>query len=274
MFSRILIMSGFVLFMALSARAQDTLPNFSIQNLGQNRMRISWINPYETTTQLNVQRSTDSIKNFRTILSVQSPQLPQNGFIDTRPGNDKMYYRLFYVLEGGSYFFSKPRKAAQGFESAPLPPPTADASGNTNNELLKIVKIKLQDSLIAAIPYAQYRRFRDSIIYTTKDSLFAINDQEVVLKRFVSVPSWKPSIYIFTNREGYVTMHLPDAKEKAYRVHIYDTDGRVLFKINHIKEPELTLDKTDFMHSGWFSFDLFENEKVVEHNKFYIPKEF
>lgn len=260
-------MSGIVLLLTVAAKAQDTLPNFSLQNLGQNRMRISWVNPYENCTQLNIQRSLDSGKNFRTILSVQSPQLPQNGYIDTKPGNDKMYYRLFYVLEGGNYFFSKPHRSGQGFESAPLPDgPGADAS--------RIIKIKVQDSVVAAIPYMQYRHFRDSIIYQTKDSLFAINDQEVVIKRYVAQPQWRPSVYIFTNREGYVIMHLPDAKDKNYRVHIYDADGKVLFKLNHIKEPELTLDKADFMHAGWFSFDLYENEKIVEHNKFYIPKEF
>ncbi|RFM28745.1 hypothetical protein DXN05_08170 [Deminuibacter soli] len=265
-------MTGFMALCTLAATAQDTLPNFNLQNLGQNRMRISWINPYQSCVQLNIQRSTDSLRNFRTILSVQSPELPQNGYIDTKPGNDKMFYRLFYVLDGGNYFFTKARKAAQGFESSPLPLETPN-----NPEAPRLIKIKFQDSVIAAVPYGQYKKFRDSIIYQTKDSLFAVNDAEVILKRYIpapQVPQWRPSVYIFTNREGYVTVHLPDAKEKNYRVHIFDTDGKLLFKLNHIKDTELTLDKTDFMHSGWFTFDLFENEKVVEHNKFYIPKEF
>ena len=268
MFRWILTLIGGIV-LSIQLQAQDTLPNFSIADLGQNRVRISWVNPYENCIQLNIQRSFDSARNFRTIFSAQSPQLPQNGYIDNKIGGNNMYYRIFYVLQGGGYFFSKSMRIGQGFESNPIAP-----SGNGE----QLIKIRVADSVIATIPYAQYRRFRDSIIYQTKDSLFTVNDQEVVLKRYNPqtslITTWQPSGYIFTNREGYVIMRLPDVKNKNYTLTIYDSDGKVLFKINHVKEPELVLDKSDFMHSGWFSFDLHDNEHLVEHNKFYIPKEF
>jgi hypothetical protein len=41
-----------------------------------------------------------------------------------------------------------------------------------------------------------------------------------------------------------------------------------------VKEVQLVLDKADFIHAGWFSFDLFEDGKLKEKNRFYIPKEF
>lgn len=267
MFRWILTLIGGIL-LCTQLQAQDTLPNFSLNDLGQNRVRIAWVNPYENCIQLNIQRSSDSVRNFRTIFSAQSPQLPQNGYIDNKIGGSNMYYRIFYVLQGGGYFFSKSQRIGQGFATNPIAP-----TGNAE----QMIRIKVADSVIATITYEQYRRFRDSIIYQTKDSLFTVNDQEVVLKRFnpqTNPSAWQPSIYIFTNREGYVIMHLPDAKSKTYKVTFYDTDGKQLFKINHVKEPELILDKTDFLRSGWFSFDLHENDRLLEHNKFYIPKEF
>jgi len=88
--------------------AQEYLPDFSVIEITKGNNKISWNNPYKTCTQLAVQRSTDSINNFRTILSAHSPELTENGFIDKKaPVNIKVYYRIFYMLKGGDYYFSK-----------------------------------------------------------------------------------------------------------------------------------------------------------------------
>lgn len=256
-----------VVFMAVSAvsKAQDTLPGFTIKDLGQNRIAVSWVNPFDACIQLNVQRSFDSARNFRTIFSTPSPELPQNGYVDTKAPTGKMYYRIFYVLQGGAYFFSPAKRVAEGFANTVL----------LDSANIKIVTIKKKDSVLARIPMEKYKLFRDSILYKTKDSLFAVGEDEILIKPFIpQPPAWRPSIFIFTNREGLVTMHLPDADQKHYKVIMYDSDGKLLYNISHVKETQLILDKADFMHSGWFSFDLFEDGKLKEHNKFYIPKEF
>ena len=88
--------------------AQKTLTNFSVVEITKGNNKISWHNPYKTCIQLSVQRSTDSINNFRTILSAHSPELAENGFIDKKaPENSNVYYRIFYTLKGGDYYFSK-----------------------------------------------------------------------------------------------------------------------------------------------------------------------
>lgn len=251
--------------LAVTSQAQDTLPGFTIRDLGQNRVAISWVNPFESCIQLNVQRSFDSGRNFRTFFSTPSPELPQNGIVDTKAPAPRMYYRIFYVLQGGAYFFTPAKRIAEGFANTGL----LDSTGNT------MVTIKKSDTILTRIPFSQYKKFRDSIIYRTKDSLFAIGEDEIIIKPFIPLPpAWRPSIYLFTNREGYVIMHLPDAPQKHYKVIIYDSDGKILHTINRVKEPQLTLDKSDFIHAGWFSFDLFEENKLKEHNKFYIAKEF
>lgn len=99
----------------LKAAAQNPLPDFSVDSLGKNRTRISWVNTFgEGVIQLNVQFSYDSIKNFKTLFTSPSPQLPQNGYVDVRPNGGKMYYRIFYAFAGGSYTFTKSKSIGTG----------------------------------------------------------------------------------------------------------------------------------------------------------------
>ena len=86
--------------------AQDTLPNFAVKDVGNNRIIIGWINNFQNVKQISIQRSFDSTKNYKTILSVADPKAVQNGFADTKAPNDHMWYRLFYLLEAGKFYFT------------------------------------------------------------------------------------------------------------------------------------------------------------------------
>ncbi|MEJ7684461.1 MAG: hypothetical protein WKG06_42765 [Segetibacter sp.] len=103
-----------ILMIAIACKAfsQDTLPKFTIVERG-NKVIISWTNPYENLVQLNVQRSYDSLKFYSTIFSAPSPGLPQNGYTDTKKPANRVYYRIFYVRQGGSYTFSKAKRATE-----------------------------------------------------------------------------------------------------------------------------------------------------------------
>jgi len=98
----------FLLLTALSIKAQEALPKFTVKELSKGKILISWVNPFANCNQLMVQRSYDSIRFFKSIYSAQSPALPQNGFVDNEavPGI-KTFYRIFYVLESGDYFLRK-----------------------------------------------------------------------------------------------------------------------------------------------------------------------
>jgi len=87
--------------------AQDTLPNISVTILGK-KVLVSWNNPYTNATVINIQRSGDSTKNFKTIGSVLNVDPGINGFTDPKeflPSDQ--YYRVFISFEGGSYIFTK-----------------------------------------------------------------------------------------------------------------------------------------------------------------------
>ncbi len=86
--------------------AQDTLPRLTVSNISNNIL-VSWTNPFQSLTTINIQRSTDSIKNFTTIGSVLDVKNKKNGFVDSKPKIPNMFYRVFLSFEGGTYIFSQ-----------------------------------------------------------------------------------------------------------------------------------------------------------------------
>jgi len=220
---------------AASAQSTDTLPKFSVLNAGNNRFIIGWVNNYGLVKQISIQRSFDSLKGYTTILSVTDPNARQNGFVDSKAPNDHMFYRLFVVLDKGQFLFTTPKK------------PFLDTT--TKTPAVKLTK--------------------NGLIEKPEDSL-SITIKPVVPKK----PEFIPSFYVYTNRDGYVFINLPDAARKKYRIRFYEEDDSFLFEIKNIKEPALTLDKANFMHAGWFKFELYDDEKLIEKNKFYLAREF
>jgi len=202
--------------------AQDTLPNFSVKNAGNNRMIIGWINSFQNVKQISIQRSFDSVKNYKTILSVADPKALQNGFADTKAPNDHMWYRIFYVLEAGKFYFTAAEQ------------PVIDTTRATAKE----------EEIVNIAP---------------------------VLKK---PEGFVPSFYVYTNKDGYVFINLPDADQKKYSIKFFEANNNFLFELKPVKETALTLDKTNFYRAGWYLFELYNDEKLVERHKFYLSKAF
>ncbi len=258
-------LSACLLFIS-AAKAQNPLPDFSVEDLGRNHIRIAWFNGFgDACVQLNVQRSYDSVRNFVTVFSTESPQLPQNGYVDNIPYSGRVYYHIFYVLEGGAYYFTKSKAAVSGFANEAILP-TEDTT--------QLISIIFRNTILKQVVYRDYVRFRDSIMNFTRDSLFTLNQEEVLLKPFDPGNAWVPSMHIFTNRDGYVDIKLFDAKQKIYKVVFYNSYGKKVFAINQVTETELIIDKTNFIHAGWFNFDLYENDKLIETNRVLVQQDF
>ena len=214
------------LFIGLGAAAfsQDTLPNFSVRNIGNNRIIIGWVNQIPNVSQISIQRSHDSLRNYKTILSVADPKAIQNGFADSKAPNDHMFYRLFYVIEGGLFYFTEAKQ-----------------------------------------PYLDTARKQTVVINEVKPV-------EVVTQQ--KPQPFVPSYYVYTNKDGYVYINLPDALKKKYSVKFFEEDDTFLFEIKNIKETALTLDKSNFHHGGWFRFELYNEDDLVERHRFYLAKDF
>lgn len=97
-----------LLFLVLTkiSFAQDTLPKISVTQLG-TKVLVSWVNPFNSLTTINIQRSYDSLKNFTTIGSVLNVSAKNNGFVDSKEYIPSQYYRVFISFEGGTYMFTQ-----------------------------------------------------------------------------------------------------------------------------------------------------------------------
>lgn len=230
--NRFLFLIIFFISISEAASAQDTLPKFTVTSPGNGRVIIGWVNNYGLVKQISIQRSFDSITNFKTIMSVADPNSRQNGYADTKPPFDRMFYRLFVVLGQGQYFFTQAKR------------PVADTFSASKNPVVE----KIKDT--------------------------AFNNNVSKNNGGVKKPEFISSYYVYTNKDGYVFLNLPGAEKKKYHVKFFDEDDSFLFEVKNIKESALTLDKTNFLHSGWFKFELYEDDKLIEKNKFYLPKEF
>ncbi|HEX4374782.1 MAG TPA: hypothetical protein VHZ50_15870 [Puia sp.] len=282
--------------------AQDTLPKFSAALKNNGKVLISWRNNFQSVSQISIQRSSDSLKNFTTFLTVPDPSVPQNGFVDPK-ADGRMYYRLFIVLGNGSYLFSKSKHPSSGVtavvnenenpENKEIKFRNEDQrvvyqKNNKNEEFLSPAKInpatgieiettifiKRNDSLIGQFSGKMLNRFRDSVLKKTKDTLAFIGTDTVLIRSFVPKEVYKISNYVFTTKDGNIDISLPDATTKKYSVKFLELDSSPVFDIKEIKDVLLIVDKTNFVHSGWFRFELFEDGKLKEKNRFFIPKDF
>jgi hypothetical protein len=302
----IIALACLILFSVTLARGQDTLPRFSAVLKSNGKVIISWRNNYPIVNQISIQRSRDSLRNFTTILTVPDPTIPENGFVDSKAPGVEMYYRLFILLDNSKYTFSKSRKALpeaiapqskseQAEEESNLQKVAnsrifeLQSNGNKQRptivlpnkisepppiEIEKTIFVKLKDSVIRTIPGKSVRQFRDSILNKTKDTLLFVHADTVLIKPFVPKEVYKVSNFVFTAKDGNVNISLPDANRKKYQVKFYEQDNSPLFEIKDIRDTNLVLDKVNFSHSGWFRFEIYEDGKLKEKNRLYIPKEF
>ncbi|HEY2722616.1 MAG TPA: hypothetical protein VGI82_12870 [Chitinophagaceae bacterium] len=237
--------TALLLFFFCKVFAQDTLPAFSVHNVGNNRIIISWKNNYSFVRQISIQRSSDSLKSYKTILSVPDPMNRQNGYADTRAPSPTMFYRLFLVFEGSSFMFSNSKRPI--VDSVQTAAVVAEQKKSLDPFSIEVNKpVKNIDSTLRA---------------TGTDNKNKPN-------------IWVPSVYVYTAKDGNIHLTLPETDTKKYAVKFYDENDNFLFEVKDMKESSLIIDKTNFYHAGWFKFELFSDDKLKEKNKFYIGKEF
>ena len=178
----------FGILISSPALAQNALLDFSVKELTKGKIQISWNNPYKDCIQLAVQKSADSSKNFRTIFSAQSPELAASGFVDNNPFQGiKSYYRIFYVLDGGAYYFTNAIEVEIKQDPVAEKPSITETKKETllSNLVLpkNMIAIYIKKDLVFSLPPKEYKHFKDSIS-KTKDALHRMNDHAV---------EWRPA---------------------------------------------------------------------------------
>lgn len=270
-----LILPTILIFITFQLQAQEVLPAFKVVKRNGWAI-ISWNNQNKDLTQLIIQRSADSLKGFRSIISMPDPTSFTNGFVDKKPGSSDAYYRIFYVMPGGRYIFTEARKPIT--EDLPL---TLQPSVQTFNSPSGL-KPELNSKLRKTSP-------KDSLISWKKQTDTSFN---LLLKAYQNImlsrDNWKPdleipkmdnpqveerlnpSILVFTNADGNLIVAQPLENKLKYTLRVFQDDNQLLFEMKNIKEKELLIDRSNFYRSGWFRYELVQAERIVEKNKFYI----
>jgi len=287
-------------FFTITLFSQETLPNFTVAKRGADRVIISWVNPYgKGIRQLSIQRSSDSLKNFKTIVTIPDPTVPQNGYVDSKSSNDIAFYRLYILLDSGTYVFSNsaqpiafaaPEVSKDTFTVVieKNDPPAANNKYHGDLSLTpkpktivekivipdRMIYVKKRDTLMGQISEKMVKKFRDSVNLKTKDTFSFKTPDTIVIKTYIPREVYKPSRFVYTEKDGNVRIALPDALTKNYSIKFFDNNNQPVFEIKKVREPMLILEKTNFMQAGWYKFELYQDGVLKEKNKFNIPKDF
>lgn len=155
----------FCFFSISKAFSQDTLPHFSVKSSG-SKVIISWKNNYGATiTALNIQRSTDSLKNFTSIASMLDPNNKENGYVDAKANSTNLFYRIFVAFAGGTYTYTKSQR------------PITFASNKNNDTVNILIDSSLIEKPKEVVPkiITPTGYVASKHIYTSKDNNVIIN---------------------------------------------------------------------------------------------------
>lgn len=266
--------------------AQDNLPHFNVA-LRNDKINIGWINKNSKIIQVNIQRSSDSLSGFKTIASIEQPKLNLFEFIDTKSTNLNQNYRLYILEEGGNYQFTNSQKPVFVIEPKPI------KVSVQNDQIIQKSKLLQQNQPIQnkeKIDVSLKTNSDPSIIVVsenikTTNNILSFNDTRISkfaqLNKILSATKLLifnkqelnyPHIYTFINPQGQLEIVQPLIKDKLLNFVFYKDDGNKLFVLNNVKENQFVLDKTNFLQSGWFYFELYEKDKFIIKQKFYLPK--
>ncbi|MEO7523279.1 MAG: hypothetical protein ABIT58_04255 [Ferruginibacter sp.] len=227
----------FCLTVANGTYAQKILPGITVKNFS-GKIVVSWQNAFTTPVDnIFIQRSYDSLKNYTTIGTVLNPQNRENGYSDVNPPYTKMYYRVSVSFEGGSYLISPAERPVKELKAVNLSENTGKADEGER------------------YPW-QANPAKDSLVLKVNPK----KENEITY----------PSERIFTSKDNNIVLYLPDAGSKKYSAKFFTESDSLLFELTKLNEEYLILEKVNFIHAGWFHFELFESGKLVEKNKFQI----
>ena len=267
-------------------KAQDNLPHFNVF-VRNDKVIVSWINKNSRIIQVNIQRSSDSLTGFKTIASIEQPNLNFFEFIDTKSSNLNQNYRLYILEEGGNYQFTNSKKPVFVIETKSIKVPVQNDQIIQPNKLLPQNQPILNKEKIDVSLKTNSNTSIEAVSENIKNSnnTLSLNDTRITkfarLNKILSPTKLLvinkqelnyPHIYTFINPQGQLEIVQPLIKDKLLNFVFYKDDGNKIFVLNNVKENQFVLDKTNFLQSGWFYFELYEKDKLITKQKFYLPK--
>lgn len=254
---------------ASSLFGQATLPDFTLKNT-DGKISVLWLNNYPKPVKgISIQRSYDSTKNFFSIASILNPQNSVNGFTDSMAPYNKMFYRLFIGFDTGVYVLTQSKR--------PEVNTVIDYSKliqeinalYEKNIQLQEEKMRLQKELEIARAAKIKKKAGNKNGKVTEKKTAAKEVSEEVISQVITYPSKR----IFTDRDNNVVTKLFNVNANKYVIRFLTEDYKLLFEIKNPPADYFVIEKMNFSHGGWYQFEIYKNDFLLEENKFYISNE-
>lgn len=240
-------------FLSTFIYAQESLPKITVSSYN-GKVVVSWLNDYEkTVTDIFIQRSFDSVRNFTTIGSVLIPRNKENGYPDNTPPYDHMYYRVSIVFEDGSYALGPAIKPSRFIADLAQMNVTDTMFKKSNGAIigLEITGRKKEETI--PIPIAENKKMEQPI------------NLESLLRNTASL--------VTMNRFNLLNFQIPDTGSHVYSMKIFDENDQPVFEIKKMILSGFVLEKYNFRKSGNYSFEIYEDGKLWRKNRFVISRE-
>jgi hypothetical protein len=263
------------LFCSTFVFAQNVLPNISVNNLNK-KVVVSWLNEYKKPIQnIFIQRSYDSLKNFSTIGTVLNPLNLENGYPDLTPPYDRMFYRVTITFENGEYEIGKSARPIinpielEDLDVTALPIKEIKKESIKEDRIIEPTEISDSTEMILLKPNEKVNTIKktDSVKGVLNLEKFINTD----LKK--SIETAFPSIHIYTNKQNVVVINIQNTLFKKYLIKFFDENEKQVLEIKHIPDDYLFIEKSNFVHPGWFNFELYEDGVLIEKNKVFLAKD-
>jgi len=233
----------------------------------RNKVVVSWQNDYKKNVMdILIQRSYDSLNHFTTIGTVLNPMNIENGFPDDRAPYNRMYYRVTVLFEGGSYEIGKPVRP----EIEPLDLDELDVTYYPP-EISKPEEVTIITPNVKKARDPKPLQINERIKPTVSDSIKKITLPSTIPVHIVETAY--PSARIYTSKQNVVVIQLTDASTKKYQVKFFDERDKMIFELKKIHDDYLIIEKSNFVHAGWFRFEIYQDGVLYEKNKVMIPKD-
>jgi hypothetical protein len=251
----------------------QTLPSFNATNKSGSTV-ISWNVSEEKLSLLVIQKSTDSLNGFKSIASMPDPNTPSNGYVDKNNKDLNFYYRIFYAGVNGKYYFTASKKAQiEILKPVVNIEPKKDTPVEVKvmtPSLDKVVVKSATEKMIETIEVIPKKELIESVLPIKDNNAttnFSIN---LFTEKLVQESKLTTNPYLYVSKENNLMLIVPDAHKRKFQLQVWREDGTPIFSMKSIKDAQLLIDKSNFIYSGWFKYEISEGEHLKERGRFLI----
>ena len=186
-----------------------------------------------------------------------------------------MYYRITITFEGGTYVIGPAtRPIKEAYEPAPIDITAIPPSPIDDNPISPEVDSSESNPLTLT---KKVDNLPETKNITTKKSELSKDNSNITIKTITPpkriIETAYPSVRVFTSKQNIVVIHIAEAITRKYHIKFFDENEKLVFEVKKIPEDYLYLEKSNFVHSGWFRFEIYEDGVLFEKNKVYVGKD-